>query len=307
MRPTQYVTALSALCLAAPALAAPLVTSDSECPSADHVTARLAGLWSGDNPASATASIRVGLGRLTIDLISEGEPAVSRSLPAEPDCEARAQAAALVIAAWLDSRPGPLGEVESVPVPPLELASLRVPKPKVQPPLPVPPRLFLGIGALAFVDTRGAGAVLSPEAAWLRLVGRVGLWAGLWLPSPRKMTVDPGTARWWRPVLALGLRVPFTEGTWIAEGGIGPAFGLLVVSGSGFTQDHTDWAPSFGATVGFRLARLSRGRAYWAELRGLLWPAVQNIRSDVSGSVSHYEAVPRIEGQLGLGFSFSVF
>jgi len=312
MKSASFVVVASALWLAAPALAAPLVTSDSDCPSAADVTTRLAGLWSGNSSASAMAHIRVEVGQMTVDLVSESEPAVSRTLPTEADCESRAQAAALVIAAWLDSRPsGPLGEVEPAAAPPFELATVRAPTPIASPlpsppPPPLPSRFFLGVGGLASLDSRGGGAILSTEAAWLRLVGRVGLGVGLSFPLPREMAVGQGKARWWRPVVALALRIPLAEGTWIVEGGIGPALGLLVVAGSGFSQNHTDAVASWGATVGFRLARRSRGRTTWADLRGLLWPAAQNIRNDVPGSVPHLEALPRIEAQLGLGFSFAL-
>jgi hypothetical protein len=302
------VAALVALCLAAmPASAAPLVTSDSDCPSAAEVATRLAGLWSGDNPVSATAHIRVQAGQMAVDLASESEPATSRILPAEPDCESRAQAAALVVAAWLDSMPAdPLGRVASVAVLSVDPASLRTPI--AEKPLPAQSRSSLGVGALAALDARGTGAVLSGEAAWTRLAGRFGLAAGLSLPLPREMDVGSGTARWWRPVLALALRAPLTEGAWILDGGIGLAFGLLVVAGSGFYYDHTDVAASWGATAGLRLAHRSRSKwVYWAELRTLLWPAAQNIRSDAAdGKTLNLAALPRIEGQLGLGFSFGL-
>ena len=301
------VVALGALSLAAmPASAAPLVTSDSDCPSAAEVTTRLASLWSGDNPVAATAHIRVQGGQMAVDLASESEPATSRILPAEPDCESRAQAAALVVAAWLDSMPAdPLGRVEPVAALSLEPASLRAPT--AQTPLPAQPRFSLGVGALAAVDTRGAGAVLSGETAWTRLAGRFGLAAGLSLPLPREMDVGSGTARWWRPVLALALRVPLTQGTWILEAGAGPALGVLLVVGSGFPYNHTDAAVSWGATAGLRLAHRSRSKwTYWAELRTLLWPAAQHIRSDVPGSAPRLAALPRVEGQLGLGFSFGL-
>ena len=303
------LVALSALCLAAtPAWAAPLVTSDSDCPSAAEVTNRLAGLWSGDNPVTATAHVRVEAGRMAVDLASENEPATSRLLPAEPDCESRAQAAALVIAAWLDSMPAdPLGRVESIAVLSVDPASLRAPIAEKL--LAVQPRLSLGVAALASLDARGAGAVLSGETAWRRLVGRFGLWAALAVPLPREMGVGQGTARWWRPVLALAVRAPLTQGTWILDAGIGPAFGLLVVAGSGFHPNNTDVAVSWGATAGVRLAHRSRSKwAYWADLRTLLWPAAQNIRSNVEGSnTPRLAALPRIEAQLGLGFSFGFF
>ena len=304
------VVALGALCLAAmPASAAPLVTSDSDCPSAAEVRARLAGLWSGDSSVSATADIRVQGGQMAVELASESEPATSRILPAEPDCESRAQAAALVIAAWLDTvTADPLGLAVPIAVPAAVPTSPQVRAPVTEKPLPAQARLSLGLGALASVDARGAGAILSGETAWLRLAGRFGLLVGLSLPLPREMSVGRGSARWWRPVLALALRAPLTQGTWILDGGIGPALGLLVVAGNGFDQNHTDLAVSWGAVAGVRLAHRSRGKwAYWAELRGLLWPAAQNIRDDVPGSAPHLAALPRIEAQLGLGSSFAVF
>jgi len=300
------VLALGALCLAAtPAAAAPLVTSDSDCPSAAEVTTRLTGLWSGDNPVAAMAHVRVQGGQMAVELASESEPATSRILPAESDCGARAQAAALVIAAWLDSMPAdPLGRVEPVALLSVEPASLRAPI--AETPQPAQPPFLLGVGALAAFDAEGAGVVLSGETAWTRLVGRFGLAAGLSAPLPRKTDVGSGSARWWRPVLALEMRVPLTQGAWILEGGLGPALGLLVVAGNGFHPNNTDVAVSWGATAGVRLAHRSRSKwAYWAELRALVWPAAQNIRSDAAdGKTLNLAPLPRIEGQLGLGFSF---
>ena len=171
--------ALGALCLAAmPASAAPRVTSDSDCPSAAEVMTRLGGLWSADNPVSVAAHVRIQGGQMAVELASESEPATSRMLPAEPDCGSRAQAAALVIAAWLDGMPAdPLGRVDSVAALSVEPPSLRAPV--TQTPLPAQSRASLGIGGFASLDGRGAGAALSGEAAWTRLAGRFGLAAAL--------------------------------------------------------------------------------------------------------------------------------
>ena len=301
--------ALGALCLAAmPASAAPRVTSDSNCPSAAEVMTRLGGLWSADNPVSVAAHVRIQGGQMAVELASESEPATSRMLPAEPDCGSRAQAAALVIAAWLDGMPAdPLGRVDSVAALSVEPPSLRAPV--TQTPLPAQSRASLGIGGFASLDGRGAGAALSGEAAWTRLAGRFGLAAVLSGPLPREVSVGKGTARWWRPVLALALRAPLTQGRWILDGGVGPVFGLLLVAGSGFDQNHTELAASWGATAGLRLVHTGASRwAYWAELRTLLWPAAQNIRNNVEGSTTpNLAALPRIEAQLGLGFSFGFF
>ena len=296
--------ALGALWLAAvPATAAPLVTSDSDCPSAADVVTRLTGLWTADNPASAAAHIHVGVGQMTVELVSENDPATTRVLPAEPACESRAQAAALIIAAWLDSMPAdPLGQVESVAALSVEPAGPKTPAGET----PLPQSQFsLGLGAFASLDTRGAGAALFGEAAWARVVSRFGLAATLSAPLPRELGLGPGTALWWRPAVALTLCAPLTQGALILDGGVGPVFGLLLVAGRGFNSNHTDVAVSWGATAAVRLAhRRGHAGAYWAELRTLVWPATQNIRNDVAGATPRLAALPRIEGQLGLGFSF---
>jgi hypothetical protein len=240
-----------------------------------------------------------------IELSGESEPAVTRSMPAEASCQARAQDAALIIAAWLDTRNAdPLG----LPVPVAARAKEpQVPARSRDTLVLARPRLSLGAGAFASLDAQGAGAVLSGDVTWLRLAGRFGLRGTLSFPLPREMAVGSGRSRWWRPVLALGLHLPITEGTWALATDAGPALGLLIVSGSGFDHNHVDQALSWGASAGLRLAH-QRGRAaYWAELRAWLWPGTQNVREDVRGSAPRLTALPLIEGHLGLGVSFAVF
>jgi hypothetical protein len=294
---------LLALVVTSPALAAPLVTSDSDCPSAPEVAAQLANLWQGERVTSVAAHIRLKDTQLLIDLVSENEPVVTRSLPTDSDCRSRAQDAALVIAAWLDT-------VSSDPVGlplPVPAASAPAPAPVRRMPLPPPPRFLLGVGAFASVDSQGAGGMLATEAVWLRLAGRLGVRAGISIPLPRTMTVGPGTSRWWRPVLDVGLALPISQGTWNFAASAGPALGLLVVAGQGFDKNHSEVVPSWGALAGLRLSyRRASGGAAWAELRGLLWPGAQSIRNDVVGSAPRESTLPRFEGHLGLGFSFAV-
>jgi len=297
---------LGALWMAAmPAWAAPVITSDSDCPAASETAARLAGLLSGNNPVvSGVAHIRVQGGQMLVELAGEGEPAAIRILPADADCHVRAQNAALVIAAWLDNLPAdPLVQADSVAALAMEPNSLRTPVSANT--SPAQPRFSLGAAAFASIDAQGPGAVLSAEAAWRNLAGRFGLATALSLPLPRETSVGLGRARWWRPVLALALRAPLTQGTWSLDASVGPIFGLLAVAGSGFDQNRTDLTVSWGATAGFRLARRSSSKwAYWAELRTMLWPAAQHIRNEVLGADPKLAALPRIEAQLGLGCSF---
>jgi hypothetical protein len=302
---------LGALCMAAtPAWAVPVITSDSDCPSAPEVVSRLTGLLSGNSPGgtSGAAHIRVQAGQMVVELAGEGEPAASRILPAEADCHSRAQAAALVIAAWLDNMPADSqAQAESVPALAIEPASLHAQSPVTEAAPPAPSRFSLGAAAFASMDDQGPGGILSVEAAWRNLVGRFGLATDLSFPLPRETNVGQGKARWWRPVLALALRAPLTQGAWILDAGVGPTLGLLVVAGSGFDQNRTDLAVSWGATAGLRLAHRSTSKwAYWAELRSLLWPAAQHIRNEVRGEAAKLADLPRIEVHLGLGCSFGV-
>lgn len=298
--------ALALLMLGAgrPAFAAPALTSDSECPSAAEVTAHIANLWRGERALSGAAHIRQDGARLHIDLAGEDEPVVTRSLPVDADCRSRAQAAALVIAAWLDTANADLIGL-AAPLPPTPTPASDPLRPTSP---PSAPQLMLGLGGFASVDSGGAGALLAPEAAWLRLLGQMGLRAGLSFPLPRTMTVGYGSSRWWRPGLDVGMVLSLNQGPWNLWASAGPVLGLLVVTGKGFDENHTDVVLSWGALAGLRLSRTRPGGgAVWAELRGLLWPWAQSIRNEVMGSPWRESALPRLEGHLGLGFSYAVF
>jgi hypothetical protein len=297
--------ALLVLAVASPARATPVVTSDSACPSAAEVSAQVANLWLGERATSVAAHIRLDGARLLIDLVSDNEPVVTRGLPLESDCRSRAQAAALVITAWLDMvSADPVGLPPMAPPDPVQAASATV--------APTPPRfaprMLLGTGGYASMDEQGVTALLSGEAVWPRMAGWLGLRAGLSFPLPRTMAVGQGRSRWWRPVLDLGVILPLHEGTWNLTTSAGPALGLLVVSGKDFDRNHNDVVLSWGALLGLRLgyARAS-GSTVWVELRGLLWPWAQSIRNEVTGTTPRESALPRVEGHLGLGWSFAAF
>lgn len=287
------------------ARANPSVTSDSECPSADAVNTALAGLLPPGAPAFAQARIRTLDDHQEVAFSSEGEPAHSRELPQEPNCEARAQAAALIIAAWMDAMPvGTLGlpEVTSPTAQPVD-------SPPVEDPSTASERrlVWVGLGVLGMLDTMGGNWGLTGEVGLDHVVGDLGLAVALSAALARDVRVGQGTARWWRPALELDLRLPVLTGAWNIEASLGPIIGLLVVKGYGYDQSSNDVVVSWGAGAGLRSFWTWGPARLWIDLRGRLWPEAQKIRNEIQEPpVTRTAELPQWEGFLGLGFSLAI-
>jgi hypothetical protein len=292
--------------LAFPAFARanPTVTSDSECPSADEVTTALAGLLPAGGPAHAMAQIRTLDDHQEVAFSSEGEPAHSRELPQEPSCEARAQAAALIIAAWMDAMPaGALGPPDvTVPTAPPAGST-----PAQDPDTDSGQRsVWLGLGALGMLDAVGVKGGLAGEASFERLVGNLGLAVALSGALAREVSVGQGTARWWRPALAADVRLPILTHGWNLEASLGPVIGMVVLHGRGHDRNSNDVARSWAVGAGLRSSRTWGRTRLWIELKTRLWPETQRIRNEVQDApLPRTQRLPPWEGTLGLGFSLA--
>jgi hypothetical protein len=199
-----------------------------------------------------------------------------RTLPAEGNCDELAQAAAVVLSAWLsDVHPDFAGALPPatepapalVPVP--ELAPVAVPAPvpvlpaRAAPPppaspLPPPRRLELALGAGADISEKGialGGFLLGDYASPRRGLGLSAIAGVVW---PRQESLGVGFVEWrrWSFGIGLSLRESIDDIRW--EVSAGPSVGWLHFVGSNFdhpsSQDGVDW----GAFLNLRAS--SRGR-----------------------------------------------
>jgi len=314
------------------------VESDSACPSADAVRAALDALGGRKAARSASMIVRSRDDRLIVEFGWPGE-AVSefRELPAESDCESRAQAAAVVVAAWLGILPGarvvsyPLGEPSTevwyskiAPLPPVT-APVAIPPfsepASVAPTLPAearpslaaeralePRHSWLGIG---LGGSAGGGLVPGLRVELLRARVAAGFDLG-WLAStlvtmPRSKTIDIGTSSWIRPAIGVAGMATWRANRVQVGLDLGPLIGLTVAWGSNYPTNETDASVTWGLTGGFRLHLPFLSSRAWAELRVIDWLRTEQLQHEVlpagpSGSAE----LPSVEGLLSVGFSLAI-
>jgi hypothetical protein len=200
-----------------------------------------------------------------------------RTLPLQGSCDELAQAAAVVLSAWLTHvhpdfagalpAPEPAPELEAPPppppaeppqAPPKRPAAVVVPSDPVSRAPPNPARFDWGLGAGADLS----GGVLAPAA--LASVGYgpesfgFGLAAQIMVTTTREEPLGAGWVRWrrWPLGVGLSLRASSPGLRWDFSGG--PLVAWLNLVGRNFATDYTEDAAAWG---GFLTVRASgRGR-----------------------------------------------
>jgi hypothetical protein len=290
------------------------VSSNTNCPSADAVSLKLVGLLSAGGPASASARVRAESNRdglsLFIEVSTPGEETHQRVLPATGDCESRAEAAALIIAAWLDAIPAAALAAPGVP------PRVQEPAPtggdaedflEEEEPEPVPKglRTLLGGALLGLVDGQGADTGLSFDGALL--LGQLGLTVTTSLAWPRGVAVGQGTANYWRPTFELNAMAQLYHAKWSLYAQAGPALALLFVHGTGFRSNRSDYSYELSAGAGLRAMVPWNNKTAWLTVGGILWPQDRKVESTVAGSSTILSApLPGWEVRLALGLSWRV-
>ena len=305
--------ALTLAAVAMPALshAATRVSSDTNCPSADAISQRLLGLLAAGGPATSSARVRSEGETLHIELATPGEANRERTVPGSGDCEARAEMAALIIAAWLDAMP--VGTISTPGVPP------RAPPPAPRqatepdpleeaenPPLSLGTRTLVGAGLFGLVDTEGASPGFALEAAMPNLVELFGWTAEVSLSLPRQISAGQGTAHYWRPTFALAATGEIRANNWAVRPQAGAALGILSVKGTGYDQNSRATTVTWGAGAGVALARSWRRNELWLRLDALLWPQGRSVRSKLPSGSDIEVALPEWEIRLAAGFSWGI-
>lgn len=302
------LSALAIVANSSAASAATRVSSDSACPSSDAISVRLLGLLAAGGPESASARVRVDGQSLRIDLSTPGESNQERTIPVTADCEERAEVAALLIASWLDAMP-PAANLKAPGIPPRESGEIvrmagggRDPD---EPPARTSARTLVGAGAVGLADPQGGSGGVVFCAAMPELIEDFGLLFETSLVLPRQLSVGQGTARYWRPTFALEVSAAMLRKPWGLRVLVGPALGVLAVSGSGYDHNLSDTTVTWGVDFGLVLTHAWDEHEAWLSLGAIVWPQGRKIRT-WSGLANRDAALPDWEGRLSAGFSWGV-
>jgi hypothetical protein len=308
------------------AFVAPAVRGPSTCPSAAEVARRLTPLLpatTGGGEAEVVEVVPTDGAAIVRLREADGHVSHERVLERAAGCDARADEAAVLVAAWeadlhadvvFPALPAP------APVALPVVASAPPAPPQVTPPPAVPvavtakqggenraPPFALALGAEVFVaapafaDGTPAGAVELTGAGGGRVHGRVALLA----TGTHDLALSPGRVAWRRAALGAGALVDLVRGRVSLDARVGALAGVIVSRGSGFTTNYDATSAQVGADAGLRVGvPLTPRFALWAELSGAVFPGRQRL------SVLNVPSAPELptwEIDGGLGASFSLF
>jgi hypothetical protein len=303
----RFLLAMAVLTASGAASAATRVSSESNCPSSDAISVHLLGLLAAGGPQSASARVRVDGQALRIDLSTPGEINQERTVPVTADCDERAEVAALIIASWLDAMPQ--ASLKAPGIPPREGSEIVRMRggghDPDDPPMRTSGRTLVGVGGLGLADPQGGNGGLVVCAAMPDLIEDFGLLAETSLGVPRDLAVGQGTARYWRPTLALEVSAAMLRKPWGVRVVVGPALGVLRVSGSGYDMNLSDTTVTWGVDFGLVLTRARDEHEAWVSFGAIAWPQERKIRSR-SSLVGSDTALPAWEARLSAGFSWGV-
>jgi len=236
-----------------------VVHADSACPVSDPVVRRLTAIL-GFPPGTVLdefAELAHEGSGLSVRLRSKDRRLLGeRVLPADDDCEALAQAAAVVLASWLtDAHPefvvaSPVQEdpapvpASAPPAPPPPAVSAVLATGRVEPVPVFRVRLALSLGAEVGggdgVPAVAFSAALAPPGAGLGVVARVAF------ALPQSLALESGEASYSRFPFGVGGVVRLEPGPFGVELQAGPALGWLRVRGVGFSPNHAHNDVTFG-------------------------------------------------------------
>ena len=312
MRGITFTLAAAVLAIPASSVAATRVSSDSNCPSSDAISLKLLGLLAAGGPETASARVRIDGDSMRIEVSTPGEESRLRTVPATGDCEARAEMAALIIAAWLDAMP--VGTISAPGVPPREIRAAPQRSGESDPlddpekaPFAISTHTMLGAGIFGLADGRGASTGLAATAAMPNLLENFGWSLEASLGLPRQMTVGQGIAHIWRPTFVLSASAEPYRKKWVVRVQAGIALGILLVSGSGYSSNRSTTSATWGASAGLCLARTWKRHEAWLRLDGVAWPQGRTIRSDrVPSGPDISTPLPEWEIRSSMGFSWGI-
>jgi hypothetical protein len=241
-----------------------------------------------------------------------------RTLPGQGSCDDLAQAAAVVLAAWLsDVHPDFAGALPEAPppAPEPEKPAEPVPQPSPPPPPARPPRQAPSREPAPRPEpathrlrvSLGAGLELSGKLA---LQGRAqlayvprgrgfGIEAFAAISTTRSDSLGPGTIRWRRWPVGVGPVWRGGEG-WTWEVAAGPTLAWLRFAGSGFDHPSASSGAQWGASASVRLASSGPRYGLFASLDSQVYPG--DFKASASSPEQQWAfPVPRLALGLTIG------
>jgi hypothetical protein len=236
-----------------------------------------------------------------------------RTLPAEGNCDELAQAAAVVLSAWLSDvhpdfaselppAPAPTIPVDSGLPPPLP-AALPPPRPLVassRPPARTPRPWHAGV-ALG-VDVAGGTFAAASYLVGGYAPASQGLGVGAFVGASwfREQPLGPGFVDWWRWPFGIGPSLRAVTGNVAWDASAGPALGWLHFAGSNFDHTSGQNGVALGGFLYLRVSSRGRRGGVFGLANAQLYPG--DFAAQASGRGGPWLApVPRFSLGLALG------
>jgi hypothetical protein len=238
-----------------------------------------------------------------------------RTLPADGTCDELAQAAAVVLSAWLsDVHPDFAAELPPA-APPAISPDSGLPRPlPAAPPsrqpqaAPPPPRAPTPrpweVGAALGVDISASGAFAAAGyllGSYRPAVHGLGVSAFVGASSFREETLGPGLVNWWRWPLGIGPSLRVVTGPVAWDASAGPALGWLHFSASNFDRTSAEDGFELGAFLSLRASSRGRRAGLFGMVNGHLYPGDYAAQANSVDGRQWLAPVPQFSLGLALG------
>jgi hypothetical protein len=277
-------------------LAAVTVQGATTCPTPQAVDTHLRPLLAAAPGAAGDVRLERDGNLLHVALYArDGRLTARRTLAGPHSCEALAEAAAVIVAAWQgDGGERPLLAADASAHPASDLrAAAEAPAPLARTPWGV----GLGGGLSMAGSSPAATAALTivnaplPDRPWLGRLGVV-------YQGAREAALTTGKLRWQRWTLELGPQLQGGAGNWGWAVHLGGALGLTRLQGVGLADARDQRDLGFGVAGGARLSLGQTGLRPFLELGLTGWPSRLVA---YEGGAGRQRTIPRFEGRLTLG------
>lgn len=213
-----------------------------------------------------------------------------RTLPAQGSCDELAQAAAVVLSAWLsDAHPDFAAALPPAPAPrdpdsglprPLPAAPPAPPPraatPPPHPPAPRPWQVGLALGADVALGPDVSGERFAAAGYLLGnyVLDRHGFGVSAFVSASwfRQMPLGPGRVDWWRWPFGIGPSWRITTPSVAWDASAGPALGWLHFAGSQFDRPSSDNGVELGGFLNLRISSQGRRAGVFGLANAQLYP-----------------------------------